>query len=280
MEPVTGDDAADADVTPDDPGSSGDSGLRTLAVATGIGILGIVLLNLVGLAAILTGEGVGFELVGEEGLDILPSTLINGVGQVIGFGGLTAAYLWYRGYDFHSGASYLGLRWPSLRELGVALGGLLGMIVLLAVVSVVVSLFSSPAENVAAQGAAEEPDVIPAMIAVMILIVGPFEELLYRGIVQSRLRERFSMVPAILAASVVFASVHAAGALAGSPTEILTTVFVLFVISLVLGYLYEYTGNIVVPALVHGAFNSFQLTGIYLTETSDAIEAVLVAGLV
>jgi len=263
--------AADADVGSDPP-EEDPSGARTVAVAGGIGILGIVLLNVAAVAVVLGGETAGFEIVEEGGgIAPLPGLAVNGVGQILAFGGLALGYLRYRGYDLARARAYLGVRAPSLREIGAVVGGFVGMIVLLAVVSAIVSLFSTPADNVAAQDAAENPDAIPAMIVIMLLIVGPFEELLYRGVVQTRLRERFAPAVGIVVASVVFASVHAAGALSGTPTEILTTVAVLFVVSLVLGGLYEYTGNLVVPAVVHGLFNSFQLAGIYFTETSGAI---------
>ena len=266
--------AAGADVGSDPPEEE-PSGARTVAVAGGIGILGIVLLNIAAVVVVLGGETAGFELVEDGGgIAPLPGLAVNGVGQILAFGGLTLGYLRYRGYDLAGARAYLGVRLPSLREVGVVVGGFVGMIVLLAVVSAIVSLFSSPADNVAAQNAAENPDAIPAMIVIMLLIVGPFEELLYRGVVQTRLRERFAPAVGIVTASVVFASVHAAGALTGTAMEILTTVAVLFVVSLVLGGLYEYTGNLVVPAVVHGLFNSFQLAGIYFTETSGTIGAL------
>lgn len=267
--------ATDADVGSDPPEEK-PSGARTVAVATGIGLLGIILLNVAAIVVVLGGETAGVELVEDGGgIAPLPGLAVNGVGQVLAFGGLALGYLRYRGYGLAGARAYLGVRLPSLRELGAIVGGFVGMIVLLAVVSVIVSQFSSPADNVAAQNAAENPNAIPAMIVIMLLIVGPFEELLYRGIVQTRLRERFAPAAGIVTASVVFASVHAAGALTGTATEILTTVAVLFVVSLVLGGLYEYTGNLVVPAVVHGLFNSFQLAGIYFTETSGTISALV-----
>ena len=266
--------AADADMGSDPPEEK-PSSARTVVVAGGIGILGIVLLNVAAVAVVLGGETAGLEIVEDSGgIAPLPGLAVNGVGQVLAFGGLALGYLRYRGYDLAGARAYLGIRPPSLREIGAVFGGFIGMIVLLAVVSAIVSLFSTPADNVAAQNASENPEAIPAMIVIMLLIVGPFEELLYRGVVQTRLRERFAPAVGIVAASVVFASVHAAGALTGTPTEILTTVAVLFVVSLVLGGLYEYTGNLVVPAVVHGLFNSFQLAGIYFTETSGAIGAL------
>ena len=87
-------------------------------------------------------------------------------------------------------------------------------------------------------------------------VVGPCEEILYRGVIQNRLRERFSRIPAIVAASVIFASVHIVAFGTTDPVAILTTVSVLAVTSLVLGGVYELTGNLVVPWLLHSLHNS------------------------
>jgi membrane protease YdiL (CAAX protease family) len=40
-----------------------------------------------------------------------------------------------------------------------------------------------------------------------------------------------------------------------------------FVLALVLGATYEYTGNLTVPALIHGAYNAIQFGAAYVTTT-------------
>lgn len=256
------------DPEPSGPINGGQSTTRTLLAAAGIGVLGIVLLQIAVSVVALTGEVAGFSIIPEEGkeIDLFPRTVLNGLGQIIAFGGLAAGYLRWRGNTLQRARARLGIRRPSVRELGVGAAGLVGMFLLLAGVGTIVSLFTTPAQNTATEGLSDNPQVIPGMVVVMLLIVGPFEELLYRGIVQTRLRERFSVGASVLVASLVFAVIHA-GALQGTPLQAVATILILFTVSLVLGYLYEYTGNLVIPALVHGLYNSVQLAGTYAQGT-------------
>ncbi|PSP95548.1 hypothetical protein BRC84_03010 [Halobacteriales archaeon QS_1_68_44] len=81
------------------------------------------------------------------------------------------------------------------------------------------------------------------------------------GVVQNRLRERLSAVPAVAVAGVLFAAVHVISAV-GDPAAVGTLIVLLVPAGLVLGAVYEYTGNLVVPWLVHSTHNSVLLTAI------------------
>lgn len=94
---------------------------------------------------------------------------------------------------------------------------------------------------------------VVARLLVDPLIAAPAEELLFRGIVQGRLRVAFGPVPAVAAAAVLFGLLHAAfGLLQGlPPIEVFgwglgATVFGFFV-----GAAYERTDNLLVPAAIH-----------------------------
>jgi membrane protease YdiL (CAAX protease family) len=231
--------------------------LRTAGVGLGLGILGPVFLII---GSLLAGVVLSTLGVPENAFIILGTS----IGQILGFGGVALGYLRRRGYEWDDIRGYLGVRVPSLRELLVVIAGYVGIIVALIIVSIFATLFlPEPAENQGAQTAIENPEIIPAMIVMMLLVVGPFEELLYRGVVQNRIRENFDMLPAIAIASAIFASVHVI-ALAGSLTGMLVTVTILFFPAMIFGYVYEYTGNLVVPALLHGIHNSILLSLIWL----------------
>lgn len=250
------------------PGAGEESPLRTVGVAAGLGIAGIVGLAVVsavvGLAGTAAGLGFGALFVGSVA-----------VGQYIGFIGLGLGYLRSRGFEWTGVRSYLGVRLPSLRELGVIVAGYAAILVLLAVVAGVASVFlPTPAENQSATAAAENPELIPALVVVMFLVVGPSEELLYRGIVQNRLREHLSAVPAIAIATAIFASVHVV-ALAGNPSAVAVTVLILFVPGLVLGVVYEYTGNLVVPWLLHSTHNSVLLALLLVGQQMEGAPGIL-----
>lgn len=80
--------------------------------------------------------------------------------------------------------------------------------------------------------------------------------------IQGRLRESFGPAGAILGASVLFGSIHLV-AVVGTIGESLVSVALITTVSLVLGYVYERTRNVVVPALVHGCYNAALLTFTY-----------------
>lgn len=234
-----------------------DSPGRTVAVAVGLGILGPVL-------ALVSAVGVGL-LDAALGLP-LSATLALGLifGQYVAFAGLALAYLRYRGFDWDGVRAYLGIEVPSLGELGLVAAGWVTIFGLILVSSYVVQLLGlQPAQNQTSEVAMQNPGIILPLIAAMFLVVGPCEEILYRGVVQGRLRESLSAVPSILIASTVFAAIHVM-ALTGGAGARLTTIALLFIPSLVLGALYEYTGNLVAAALLHAIHNSVLLVLLYL----------------
>lgn len=99
------------------------------------------------------------------------------------------------------------------------------------------------------------PDYFLGMIVLSMLLVGPAEELLFRGVLQARLRDSWGAWPAIVLATVVFGAIHFP-AIIGDPSQQYATVLLTALLGLVLGYLYERTGTIWVPAIVHGANNA------------------------
>ncbi|ELZ53942.1 hypothetical protein C465_01034 [Halorubrum distributum JCM 9100] len=94
-----------------------------------------------------------------------------------------------------------------------------------------------------------------AMIAVSLAVVGPVEELLFRGVVQGGVRRAFDAVPAVLIASLAFGLIHLPS-VSGTPVEQWAYVGVVVVLGSVLGALYEWTDNVIVPGLVHGIYNA------------------------
>ena len=250
------------------PGNPDESLLRTVGVAAALGIGGIAVLGVVSLAVGLLGTAAGLAFG-----TVLISSLA--LGQYVGFIGLGTAYLRGRGLDWRGIRSYLGLRVPSFREVGVVVGGYLLLIAtLLALAAVALRFLPEPASNQGAEVAMDNPELIPALVVTMFLVVGPAEEFLFRGVVQNRLRERLSAVPAVAVAGVLFAAVHVISAV-GDPAAVGTLVVLLVPAGLVLGAVYEYTGNLVVPWLVHSTHNSVLFAAILVGGPEQA--AVLFA---
>ena len=242
-----------------DPDESRSSTPVAVGAALGLGVLGPVI-------ALVGGFGI-FAL--DAAVGGLPTAVTLGltlvVGQYVAFGGLALGYLRWRGFDWPGVSSYLGISRPRLVDLGLVVGGWVVIVVTLFVVSTIVSLLGAEtASNQSAEVAMQNPALIPLFIVAMFLVVGPSEEILYRGVVQGRLRESLPAVPSILVASGIFAFIHVM-ALTGGVSGRLTTVAILFFPSLVFGAVYEYTENLVVPALLHGLHNAVIFTLLYVS---------------
>jgi len=234
------------------------SGIRTVLVVVGVALGAFVLGN----ASVLVVAGV-LSLFGIALLD--RPTLLLGVSVVmlqgVGFGGAALLYLRYRG----RGLSFLRVRVPTLRDWGWIVGGFALLLGLLVVVSRLFAAFGiQSAQNQVVELGNANPTVFLLMIPLSFLLVGPGEELLFRGLVQGTLAEAFHPARAVVLASAIFAVVHYTS-LAGSGK--FAYLGVVFALALVLGASYELTDNLVVPALIHGAYNAAQFAVQYLAAT-------------
>jgi membrane protease YdiL (CAAX protease family) len=179
--------------------------------------------------------------------------------QLVFFTGVSMVYLRYRGMTL----SEIGVRMPTF-EGWIALGvGFVSMIVLWLVGSIA-SFFLGQRLGIEREPQAifdiaqQDPLIFLLLGVLSILIIGPTEELLFRGVIQTRLRETFGVGVGITLATALFAGIHIAGfsTLVGG----LLGVSVLFFVGFVLALSYEYTDNLVVVALMHGLFNAAQAT--------------------
>ena len=240
---------------------------RSFLSGYGLGLGGAILALLLTVVALLGTNALGITLgTGERFLVLFV------VGQYLPFMGFPLLYFTLRGMTPADIRRYLGVRVPSLKEFAVVLGGVVTILTAVIVVSQIVMLIGAqPAENSAAGQAQDAPDLIPFLILGMLFVVGPCEEMLFRGTVQNRLREGFSAWLAIPLTAVLFAAVHYTALTPGSGSR-LVTIGILLVPSLVFGVIYEYTDNLVVPALTHGLWNSFLLSLIWLGSQVDPNE--------
>jgi len=159
----------------------------------------------------------------------------------------------------------IGYDVPSLRDVVVVLAGYALAITGIIVGGFLVSQIDvETGQNQLGEIAMANPGIILYLIPVMLLVVGPSEELLFRGVVQGRLREVLSPVPAILVTSVAFAGMHGFALVGGSMVGNILVLTLLLIPALIFGTSYEYTGNIVVPALIHGIYNSTIVLFLYI----------------
>jgi hypothetical protein len=233
------------------------SPVRAVAVVVGLALLALV----VGFALVL-GVLTGLRAVGVALTPLVLLVVSLLLFQGVTMGGVAAAYLRFRGLSL----SYVGLDRvfadPFRDGAAVVVGYVLAFGAVLAGAVVISALGLEGGANVAAELAFEDPEVLLLLIPAAFLLIGPAEELLFRGIIQRRLREGFGPVGGVVLAAALFALVHVT-AVSGGASARLTTVAVLFLPSLVFGSIYEYTGNLAVPALVHGAYNATIFTVLY-----------------
>ena len=186
------------------------------------------------------------------------------VQTVVQFTAMMAVVVWYD--QFLDTDSLLPIRLPSGRVAGLIVGGTVLLLGCQYVINQLLQLAGfAPGANQAVLAGAGDPTYFLVMIPVSLLFVGPAEELLFRGAVQGRLRQSWGVWPAIVAATVLFGIVHIPAITGGFGAQ-LSYALLVGVLGLLLGYLYEYTQNILVPSLIHGAYNATLFGLLYLFE--------------
>lgn len=221
---------------------------RGLAVAQSVIVVVVAFLS----ALVLASLGVG--LLGPAGLerDGLVARVGLTVVQFLGFGVGLAAYLqvaeeWDLLRDH--------VRRPTLRDAGYAVAGLAALLAAATAVGQVLSALGiEVAQNQVVVAGQQNPTFFLYMIPVSLLLVGPMEELLFRGTVQGLLRRALGPAAAIVAASALFGVVHWI-ALLGTGSKG-WYVAIAAALGLILGTVYELSDNVVVPSAVHGAYNA------------------------
>ncbi|GAB7012006.1 CPBP family intramembrane glutamic endopeptidase [Halolamina salina] len=236
-----------------------DSRLRAVGVGLGLGIAGI------GVALVLVlSSGLLLSLAGVTVTPVLSIVLSLLLTQGVAFLGVGYLYLRRRGIPVRS----IGIRLPSVKEFGIVIGALvLSFVYLIAVSQLLTATGTEAAENQVTDMAMANPEIVLYLLPGAFLLIGPGEELLFRGVVQNRIREEFTAVPGVIVASAIFAAIHVGSLVASNPSAVLVTIGVLMGPSLILGAIYEYTRNLVVPILVHGTYNSIIFLSLYLVAT-------------
>jgi membrane protease YdiL (CAAX protease family) len=240
-------------------GASPADRLRVVGLGVGLALGGfavavvVVVLGVAGLGAL------GVPLQSQPVLLVPTATILQG----LGFGIAVLAYLrWADRMDL------VRLRLPGLRDTAATLLGVVGLLGALAAVSFVFTqLGVDTAANQIEEIGTNNPEVMLYMIPLAFLVIGPGEELLFRGAIQGRFREAYAVAPAILLSSALFAVAHITALTGSTLAAKAATIAALFALSIILGVVYEYTDNLVVPALVHGAYDAIIFFAIYAQAT-------------
>lgn len=172
------------------------------------------------------------------------------VGQFLGF--LLASVLFLVGTN---DTDLVPVRLPTKREVGVIAGS---VVVLLAVQFLLIAAFEAAGIRVGTNDAITTGQNTPAyflyMLPISVALVGPAEELLFRGIIQGELKRAIGPRGAIAVAGLAFGLIHFT--VSGSLAQRTAYVVIAGLLGVGLGLIYEYSGNLTVPAVAHGLYNA------------------------
>ncbi|MFB6201955.1 MAG: lysostaphin resistance A-like protein [Halorhabdus sp.] len=162
------------------------------------------------------------------------------------------------GYVIWQDADLVSLSVPSLRDLAWMGGGFVLLFLVAYGLSVLITLLDlETATNSVVQLGREDPRIFLYMIPISFLFIGPGEELVFRGVVQGLFRKAYGVAPAVLITSVLFGVAHYL-ALVGQGRA--TYIAIAIGLGVVLGSVYERTENVLVPIVIHGAWNAMLFT--------------------
>lgn len=165
----------------------------------------------------------------------------------LGFLAVGLGYARYRGL-------VVPIETPTIRELGIAVGGALLALVVAILIGIVLQLLGLVPGSVIGDAAALDPTILLGIGLLSIFVVAPIEEFLFRGVVQGLLRQVYGPVSAIAGASLLFGSIHLTN-YTGSLDAVVAGALLIAGTGAVLGILYEVSGNLSVPIVAHALYN-------------------------
>jgi len=156
------------------------------------------------------------------------------------------------------------VRRPDRDDLVAILGGTVLALVTATGLSVLLSMLDLVPDSVIGDVVETDPTFLLGLAALSVVLVAPAEELLFRGAIQGRLRQRVGPIPAVLGASLLFGSMHLSN-YSGAFATVVAGALLITAVGSILGALYEYTDNLVVPVVTHAAYNVVLMLLAYLT---------------
>jgi hypothetical protein len=234
--------------------------IRAAAIATGVSATGIVL-------SVFTAIPVLFFVeIEPDGSTSLVGFAALFVASYVGFLLTAFGFLRYAG----KGLDYFDLEWPSRRDLKYVGGGIVAIFAVVLALGILYALLElETTPNAITEPGYEDPNFLLVLVPLVIFVNAPAEELLFRNVVQKSLYGPFSRRGAVVTTSAIFALVHIPSYYHPDPAVIASSIVVIFGGSLVFGWVYARTDNLVVPSLVHGLFNAIQVLLLYSYVSTD-----------
>jgi membrane protease YdiL (CAAX protease family) len=234
--------------------------LAAVLSATGVGLAGF----LAGLALLTLAVGILDVVVPlPEGTPERASVTL--LAQYTGTLAVAAFYVQESGWS----TSRLRLRRPTVRDAVLVVAGVLALFVVLTATTAALERLGRPVtEHSLARSAEDNPAMLLPLIPLSVLVTGPVEEFLYRGVVHTRLADAFDTGPTVVIAALVFMLVHLPAYYLGADGgSVVSSLAVVLVLGGLLGALYEYSGTLLVPAVAHGVYNAVTFGVEYLELT-------------
>jgi len=191
------------------------------------------------------------------GYDVTTTFAIGGAAVFGQVGFIIVAYLYINRRNIS-----VPLKIPSKSDISYIGGGTVVALVTALGLSQIILYFDRMPDSVIEEMAESSPMILIILAVLSVVLIAPAEELLFRGAIQGKLREHFRPIPAIAGASILFGSLHLLN-YGGDILSIILTTSIIVVIGGIIGALYEKTGNLTVPILVHGIYNFVLLISSY-----------------
>ncbi len=222
--------------------------VSVLFVGGAIGFGGLAAASLFGGLPAVAAGAMEVELAGMTGF------ALQQLGVGVGFVVATVTFV----VATNRGLTYVDVRWPTRRDLGMTVLGVVVILGLAVMLSAIYALLGVESAMHALERRGREEGAELLLVAMVFAFVsqGLGEELVFRNGVQKYFTEHFSAAVAILVSSLVFAAGHAPAYAALDPAHTLGSLVIVFLLSLVLAVIYERTGNVVVPVVIHGTYNA------------------------
>lgn len=219
------------------------------ALACFLALVGGILLGSLVVGLVLLGMGIDY-------LDLpFPLALISlPVNETI-FVVITLLFAKYKGASLKE----LGLKKPNVRILMIVSVVAVPLLLLGVGISVGEEMVFGPdpmAELLEKSVMPRDPFQLVAMVTLSLVLVGPCEELAFRGFVQRGFESSFGKRWGLLMSSVLFGLLHG--------LNTLYAIVPVFVVGLVLGYVWQRTGgNTTATALMHGVYDAIAIAIAY-----------------
>jgi membrane protease YdiL (CAAX protease family) len=149
---------------------------------------------------------------------------------------------------------------PTRRDWAWLAGGLVVSMLGVFVFAILESIFDDEAAATTGSALTANTSTLTVLLAAVyfLMVIGPIEGLLFRGVIQGLLRQSFRPAAAIRLGSVGFSLAHIPNVwLAGSDSaSVVISLAGIIIVAAILGAIYEWAANLTVVVLIHGLLNA------------------------